>query len=116
MILVECATPVTSHAHPYALAWAQFHFWFRNSTIASLCTRLLLLATVQRPCTTASGLRPLSYVIPTAFRYGYVIRFPLFQPRHLRSEVPFLGFALRHLGFGLAYCGKPPCKGSRVGV
>ena len=75
MILVECATPMTSHCHPYALAWAQFHFWFRHSTIASLCTRLLLLATVQRPCTTASGLRPLSYVIPTAFGCDFVMRF-----------------------------------------
>ena len=79
MILVECATPVTSYCHPYALAWAQFHFWVRHCTIASLYTRPLLLATVQRACTTASGLRPQSYVIPTAFGCDCVMRFRHFD-------------------------------------
>ena len=79
MILVECATPMTSYCHPYALAWAQFHFWVRHCTIASLYTRPLLLATVQRACTTASGLRPQSYVIPTAFGCDCVMRFRHFD-------------------------------------
>ena len=67
--------PLTSFCRPYALAWAATMIGLRPTTYAYLFTRVLPLATLFQGFHAFSGLRLLYYVIPTALKHIYVMRF-----------------------------------------